>query len=55
MPVDLFMRSEQKFGVKKLPTLVLLEPEGTVSLRIDGPMQDPAKEMASVLAEFTER
>jgi cytochrome c biogenesis protein CcmG/thiol:disulfide interchange protein DsbE len=41
IPVDLFMESERTFGVDKIPTLILLDPQGKIQTRLDGPQTDP--------------
>jgi len=41
IPIDLFMESERAFGIQKLPTILLIDTEGIIAARFDGPMDDP--------------
>jgi hypothetical protein len=43
IPIDLFMESERTLGVDKLPTLLLVDSEGKIHARLDGPQPDPVK------------
>jgi thiol-disulfide isomerase/thioredoxin len=52
IPIDLFMESERLFGIKKLPTLVLLDKDGVVKARFDGPLKDPPAEIERAIADF---
>jgi len=40
IPIDLFMESERTFGVDKIPTLILVDSEGKIKARLDGPQAD---------------
>ncbi len=41
IPIDLFMESERQYGVSKLPSLVLVDEQGNIAGRHDGPLADP--------------
>jgi len=49
IPIDLFMESERSFGVEKLPTLVLIDAEGKIQTRLDGPQPDPVEAYSSAV------
>ena len=52
IPIDLFLESERKFGVKKLPTLLLVNPQGEITARFDGPLADPATEIPRAINDL---
>jgi hypothetical protein len=49
MAVDLFMEAERLFGVRTLPSLWLVDPEGRLTLGQEGPMAEPDGELARLL------
>lgn len=49
MPVDLFMKAERVFGIHQLPTLVLLDEEGVITHRHDGPFANPVEAVPALV------
>jgi thiol-disulfide isomerase/thioredoxin len=49
LAVDLFMESERQYGVTRLPTLVLIDSQGQIAGRQDGPLADPFRELPDAL------
>ena len=46
LAVDLFMRAEQSYGVSQLPSFVLINKDGEVGARFDGPQKDYSQAFA---------
>lgn len=49
LAIDLFMASERLYGVTKLPSLVLVDAEGNIAGRQEGPLAEPFKQMTTAL------
>lgn len=49
LAIDFFMASERLYGVTKLPTLVLVDAEGKLVGRYEGPLADPFAQMEATL------
>ncbi len=51
--VDMFMKSEYLFGIEKVPSLLLLDSNGNIVKRHDGPLANPMQEMEPFLSSVT--
>jgi membrane-associated protease RseP (regulator of RpoE activity) len=52
IPIDLFMEAERKFGVTKLPTLMLVGRDGKIQSRYDGPMENEVEKIDAIISSF---
>lgn len=52
IPIDLFMESERTFGIDKIPTLILMDSEGKITTRLDGPQADAVAAYAQAIANL---
>ena len=52
IPVDLFMEGERKFGITKLPALLLIGRDGKLHSRYDGPLENEVEKIAGIISSF---
>ncbi|NMB75252.1 MAG: PDZ domain-containing protein [Myxococcales bacterium] len=52
--VDLFSEGERRFGVRRLPAILLLRAGGQVAERFDGPLADPPAQLRGAVARLLE-
>ncbi len=52
MPVDMFLESERLFGVHKLPLLLLIDRQGVIRARLQGPLENPIGETAEAIQQL---
>jgi peroxiredoxin len=52
MPVDMFLESERLFGVHKLPLLLLIDSNGVIRERLQGPLENPEAETSMAITKL---
>lgn len=53
--IDLFSEAERRFGVRRLPAILLLRAGGQVSERFDGPLSDPPAQIRAAVERLLEK
>ncbi|HUU02343.1 MAG TPA: redoxin domain-containing protein [Myxococcota bacterium] len=52
MPIDIFLESERLFGVHKLPLLLLIDRQGVIRARLQGPLENPTDETTEAIQQL---
>jgi hypothetical protein len=53
--IDLFSEAERRFGVRRLPAIVLLRAGGQVAERFDGPLADPPARLGAAIERLLDQ